>query len=161
MDQKFRNRVANFLAQKNIAFAGYSSEGAEVANGLYKKFKENGYNAIAVNPKYKEVKNVPCYPNLKSIPEKVDAVMISTPPQATIDVVKECIDLGIKYVWIHKSIGSGSFNAEAVELAEKSGLEIIPMACPMMFLKPDPFHACFRFILNVRGKLKINNFQKN
>ena len=161
MDSKFRQRVENFLAQKNIAFAGFSSEGAEVANGLYKKFKENGYHTIAINPKFEEVKSVPCYPNLKSVPEKVDAVMISTPPQATFDVVKECIELGIKHVWIHKSIGNGSFNAEAVELAEKSGLEIIPMACPMMFLKPDPFHACFRFILNIRGKLKIKDFQKN
>jgi len=161
MDAKFKQRVDNFLAQKNIAFAGYSSEGAEVANGIYKKFKENGYNAIAINPKFEEVKKVQCFPDLKSVTEKVDAVMVCTPPKATLDIIQECIELGIKHVWIHKSIGNGSYNEEAVQLAEKNGIEIIPMACPMMFLKPDPFHACFKFILNIRGKLKIKDEQTN
>ncbi len=161
MDAKFKERVDHFLAQKNIAFAGYSSEGAEVANHLYKKFKTNGYHTIAINPRFEEVKDVPCFPDLKSVTEKVDAVMISTPPNATLDVIKQCIELGIKYVWIHKSIGNGSYNQEAIHLAEKNGIEIIPMACPMMFLKPDPFHACFKFIMNIRGKLKIKDVQKN
>ena len=161
MDAKFKQRVSNFLAQKNIAFAGYSSEGAEVANGLYKKFKENGYNSIAINPKFLEVKDVPCFADLKSVPDKVDAVMISTPPVATMGIIQQCIELGIKHVWIHKSFGNGSYNEEAVKLAEKSGIEIIPMACPMMLLKPDPFHACFKFILNIRGKLKIKEVQNN
>jgi uncharacterized protein len=157
MDQKFKQRVNNFLAQKNIAFAGYSSGGAAVANGLYDKFKNNGYQVFAINPKFEEVDNVPCYPDLKSVPEKIDAVMISTAPEATLDVVKQCIDLGIKYVWVHKSFGNGSHNQQALDLAEENGLEIIPQACPMMFLKPDPFHWCFRLIMNWKGQLKIEN----
>jgi len=161
METKFKQRVDHFLAQKNIAIAGYSSEGAEVANHLYKKFKTNGYHAIAINPKFEEVIDVPCFPDLKSVTEKVDAVMICTPPKATLDVMKQCIELGIKHVWIHKSMGNGSYNDEAIQLAEKNGIEIIPMACLMMFLKPDPFHACFKFILNIRGKLKIKEAQKN
>lgn len=156
MDSKFKERVNNFLAQKKIAFAGYSSLGAAVANGLYDKFKKNGYTVYAVNLKYHEVKDIVCYPDLKSIPEKVDAVMISTPPKATLDIIKQCIESGIKYVWIHQSFGAGSYNQEAVDLAEKNGIEIIPNACPMMFLKPDPFHFCFRIIMNMKGKLKIN-----
>ena len=157
MDKTFKQRVDNFLAQKKIAFAGYSSLGAAVANGLYDKFKNNGYTTYAVNPKYQDVKGVDCFPDLKSIPEKVDAVMISTPPEASLNIVKECIELGIKHVWVHKSFGEGSFNQEAVDLAEKNGIEIIPQACPMMFLKPDPFHFCFRFIMNMKGRLKIKN----
>jgi len=161
MDAKFKQRVKSFLDQKNIAFAGYSSEGAEVANHLYEKFKKNGYNVFAVNIKAEEVKDVPCYPDLKSIPEKIDAVMISTPPEGTLDVMKQCIEMSVKHVWIHKSMGEGSFNKEAITLAEENGIEVIPLACPMMFLKPDPFHACFKFIMNISGKLKIRDVQKN
>ena len=161
MDAKFKQRVNNFLAKKNIAFAGYSSEGAEVANHLYEKFENNGYKVFAVNKKAEEVKDVPCYPDLKSIPEPIDAVMISTPPKGTLEVMQQCIDMGIRHVWIHKSMGEGSFNKEAIELAEANGLEVIPLACPMMFLKPDPFHACFKFIMNITGKLKIKDIQKN
>jgi predicted CoA-binding protein len=157
MDSKFKQRLTNFLAQKNIAIAGYARRRPEVANGLYDKFKQNGYSVFAVNPKYTEVKDVECFPDLKSIPAIIGAVMISTPPEATLDIVKQCIELGIKHVWIHKSFGDGSYNQEAVDLAEKNGLEIIPFACPMMFLKPDPFHFCFRLIMNLRGKLKIKD----
>ena len=77
MDPKFKQRVDAFLAQKNIAIAGYSSQKGQVANGLYDKFKKNGYQTFAVNPKFQEIKDVTCYPDLKSIPEKPDAVMIS------------------------------------------------------------------------------------
>jgi uncharacterized protein len=155
MNQKFKQRVNHFLSQKNIAIAGYSCSGAAVANGLYDKFKKNGYRVFAVNIKHLEVKDVDCYADLKSIPEKIDALMIATGPEATMNLIKQCIEMGIQYVWIHKSFGNGSYNQEAVDMAEKNGLEIIPQACPMMFLKPDPFHFCFKLIMNIKGKLKI------
>ncbi len=161
MDAKFKQRVDNFLAKKNIAFAGYSSEGAEVGNHLYEKFEKNGYKVFAVNTKAEDVKDVPCYPNIKLIPEQIEAVMICTPPEGTMDVMKQCIEMGIKHVWIHKSMGDGSYNKEAVKLAEENGIEIIPLACPMMFLKPDGFHSVFKFIMNITGKLKIREEQKN
>jgi hypothetical protein len=28
----------------------------------------------------------------------------------------------------------------------------------MMFLKPDPFHFCFKWIMNWRGKLRIDHW---
>jgi predicted CoA-binding protein len=157
MDPIFKQRVDNFLSLKNIAIAGYSSQKGQVANGLYDKFRKYGYKTYAINPKYQEIKDVDCFADLKSVPEKIDALMIATPPESSLELVKQCIELGIKHVWIHKSIDNGSYDKEAVELAEKSGIEIIPMACPMMFLKPDPFHFCFKWILDWRGKLKIQN----
>jgi predicted CoA-binding protein len=157
MDPIFKQRVENFLSAKNIAVAGYSSQKGQVANGLYDKFRKCGYKTFAINPKYHKINDLDCFADLKSVPEKIDAVMIATPPQASLELIKECIELGIKHVWIHKSGDNGSYDKEAVELAEKSGIEIIPMACPMMFLKPDPFHFCFKWILDWRGKLKIQN----
>jgi len=118
---------------------------------------ENGFEVYAVNPKADMIEDVSCYKKLSDIPSKVDAVMISTPPDATLEIVRECIDMGIKHVWIHSSIGKGSYNREAVALAEKNGLEIIPRACPMMFLKPDGFHACFKWFMQIGGKLRAGN----
>ncbi len=161
MDAKFKLRVNNFLAKKNIAIVGYSSEGAEVANHLYEKFEKNGYKVFAVNKKANEVKDVPCFPDLKSVPETVEAVMISTPPKGTLEIMQQCIEMGIKHVWIHKSMGQGSFNKEAIQLAEENGIEVVPMACPMMFLNPDGFHSVFKFFMNISGKLKIKEMQKN
>ena len=60
-----------------------------------------------------EVEGVPCYPNLKAIPGGVTAVVVFTPPQATEGVVRECVELGIKHVWLHCSFGAGSASAAA------------------------------------------------
>jgi predicted CoA-binding protein len=157
MNPIFRKRVDHFLSKKNVAIAGYSTDKNQVANHLYKKFKENGYSVFAINPKAIEINDVPCYASLKDIPEQVEATFISTPPSATKGVIQECIDLGIKNVWIHSSMGKGSYDQEAIDLAEKNGIEIIPRGCPMMFIKPDGFHACFKWFMNLQGKLKINN----
>jgi hypothetical protein len=155
MDKKFKDRVEHFLAQKRIAIAGFSSDQKQVANHLYKKFEDNGYEVVGVNPKAEKITEITCYPDLKSIPGKVDAVMISTAPKGTMEVVQECIELNIKHVWIHCSFGEGSYNQEAIELAEKNRLEIIPRGCPNMFLKADGFHACVKWFMNLQGRLKV------
>jgi predicted CoA-binding protein len=97
MDSTFKTRIENFLASETIAVAGYSTDKNQVANNLYEKFKKNGYKVIGVNPKADQITDIKCYPDLHSIPEKPDAVMISTPPEGTFQVIRECIDIGITF----------------------------------------------------------------
>lgn len=155
MNTTFKERLDHFLAQKTIAVAGYSTDPNQVANNLYKKFEANGYKVYGVNPKADEITDIDCYPNLASIPEKPEAVMISTPPTGAREVIDECIELGIKHAWIHCSFGQGSYDEEAIKKAEANGIEIIPRGCPNMFLKPDGFHACVRWFMNLQGRLNI------
>ena len=158
MDSTFKTRIENFLASKSIAVAGYSTDKNQVANNLYEKFKKNGYIVFGVNPKAHEITDIICFPDLHSMPEKPDAVMISTSPEGTLQVIRECIDLGIKKAWIHCSFGVGSYNEKAVELAEKNGIEIIPRGCPNMFLEADGFHQCIKWFMNLQGRLKVNEY---
>ena len=155
MNKEYKDRIEHFLEQKHIAVAGYSTDKRQVANILYKKFQDNGYQVSGINPKADQIEDITCFPNLKAVPEKIDAVMISTHPNATLEVVKECIELGINHVWIHSSFGKGSYNEDAFRLADENNMEIIPNACPMMFLKPDGAHRCFRWFMNISGKLKV------
>jgi predicted CoA-binding protein len=156
MNPAFQKSVDTFLSNKKVAVAGFSSLGNQPANIIYDKFKTNGYQVFAVNPKHESVQKVECYPSLKAIPEKVDAVMICTPPQATLDTVKECAGLGIKNVWLHQSFGEGSYNQEAVDYCKEQGINCVYSACPMMFIKPDFAHLCMRGILSLSGRFKKN-----
>lgn len=156
MDQIFKARVDHFLEAKTIAVAGYSTDSKQVANNLYEKFKNNKYEVFGVNPKADQITDILCYKDLKSLPNKPDAVMISTSPEGTKKVIEECINLGIKHAWIHCSFGTGSYDEEAVEMAEKNGIEIIPRGCPHMFLEPDGFHKCVKWFMNLQGRLKTN-----
>src|SRR5512133_3879671 len=98
--------VQDFLAQKRIAVVGVSDKRETGCNEAYKRFKANGYQVFAVNPRMTTFDGAPCYPDLKSIPQKPDAVFLLTSPQVTEQVVQQCVDLGIKHVWMHCLMGT-------------------------------------------------------
>ena len=92
---KIDTLVQDFLAQEKIAVVGVSDQRETGCNLAYRKFKETGYTVSAVNPRLTSFEGDPCYPDLKSIPEKPDAVFILTNPKVTEEVVQQCADLGI------------------------------------------------------------------
>jgi predicted CoA-binding protein len=146
--------VSDFLSQKRLAVAGVSRDSDIPANAIYKKLRENGYEVYAVNPRAQEVEGDSCYPDLKSVPAALQGVVVATPPQAAESVVRECVDLHIGRVWMHRSFGAGSVSDAAEALCREAGLAVIPGGCPMMFLEPvDLGHRCFRWFLRAARKL--------
>lgn len=146
--------IQTFLEQKRIAVAGVSRSKNEAANVIFRKLRDGGYQVFAVNPNAEGVEGTHSYEDLAQIPEGVDAVVIATHPKATLDVVQQCIDLGIRHVWMHRSFGQGSFSEEAAALARNNGIQIIPAGCPMMFCEPvDMGHQCMRWFLRLTGSL--------
>ncbi|MGD2216179.1 MAG: CoA-binding protein [Gemmatimonadales bacterium] len=146
--------VQRFLAQKRIAVAGVSRNKSEAANVVYRKLRASGYEVFPVNPNAETVEGDACYPDLKSVPGGVDGVVIATRPAVTEQVVRECADLGVSRVWMHRSFGQGSVSESAVGYCRENGIEVIPGGCPMMFCQPVDFgHRCMRWILSVTGGL--------
>lgn len=142
----------DFLAHSRIAVAGVSRSGDIPANIIYRKLREQGYEVFAVNPNADEVEGDRCYPELATVPTPIDGVVIATPPGAALDLVRACADLGVPRVWFHRLFGTGSVDEEAVALAQKTGLSVIPGACPMMFCEPvDVPHRCLRWVQRVTG----------
>src|SRR5262245_39867007 len=93
--------VQDFLAQEKVAVVGVSDKRETGSNRCYRRFKEAGYAVTAVNPRLATFDGAPCYPDLAAIPEKPDAVFILANPRVTEQVVRQCVDLGIKHVWMH------------------------------------------------------------
>ena len=146
--------VREFLACKRVAVAGVSRSKDEAANFIYRKLRESGYNVCAVNPRAESVEGDLCYPSLAAIPRGVEAVVIATHPDVAASIVRECAELGIRHVWMHRSFGRGSVSQEAVELCREHGIRVIPGGCPMMFLSPvDVGHRCMRWLLRWTGGL--------
>ena len=81
--------VKDFLAQKKIAVVGVSDKRETGCNAGYKRFKEAGYEVYAVNPRITTFDGAPCYPDLKSIPERPDAVFILANPKVTDLIVQQ------------------------------------------------------------------------
>jgi predicted CoA-binding protein len=161
---KVDEMVKSFLGQKRIAVVGVSDRRETGCNLAYKKFKENGYQVYAVNPRVSSYDGEPCYADLKSIPEKPDAVFILANPRVTEQVVNQCVELGVKHVWMHCMMGtkpglaSGmtSVSQSAVELCKAKGIDVIPGACPNQFLKPDFGHVMMRGMWKMFGFMNMN-----
>jgi len=154
----------DFLAQRKIAIVGVSERRDTGCNLNYRKFKEQGYTVFAVNPHLSHYAGEPCYPDLKSIPEKPDAVFLLTNPIVTEQIVRQCVDLGIKYVWMHCLMGTKpgllasatSVSQNAVQICRDNGIAVIPGSCPNQFLKPDFGHALMRGFNRLFGNLSVN-----
>jgi predicted CoA-binding protein len=162
--KKLDNLVQDFLAQKKIAVVGVSDQRDTGCNLAYKKFKENGYEVYAVNPRMTAYEDEVCYPDLKSIPEKVDAVFVLASPKVTEQIVVQCVELGIKHVWMHCMMGTKpglaagmtSVSQSAVELCQASGISVIPGSCPNQFLEPDFGHSMMRGLWRMVGFMHVN-----
>ena len=142
--------VADFLRGKRIAVAGVSRRGTEAANAVFRKLCDSGYEAFPVNPAAPEVEGVRCFPNLQSIPGFVDGVVIATHPRVSIDVVRQCLDAGIRRVWFHRSLGQGSVSEDAVQECQARGVHCIVGSCLLMYCEPvDGAHRCFRWWLRL------------
>jgi predicted CoA-binding protein len=133
--QTIKEAASSFLANKRIAVTGVSSRDPKShgSNVVYKRLRDRGYEVFAVNPNADTVEGDECYHDLKSIPGGVDAVVIGTRPEIADDTMRECAELGINQVWMHRGPGAGSVSATATEYGREHRITVIDGGCPCMF----------------------------
>ena len=153
--QRIKDAATEFLAGRRVAVTGVSREGKEHgANVVYKRLRERGYEVFAVNPNADEVEGDRCYDDLRSIPGSLDGVVIATKPERAEATMRECAELGIKHVWMHRGPGPGSVSPAAAEYGRKHGITVIDGGCPCMFgATADRGHKVMRTILTLTGNV--------
>jgi predicted CoA-binding protein len=147
--------VDDFLAQKRIGVVGVSRDGQSPANAIYKKLKNEGHQVYAINPNAETLEGDKAYANVKSTPEKLDSVVVVTPPDVSKKIMEECAEAGISRVWLHGSFAHGSsVTDEAVQFGRDHNVKVIAGACPMMYgPTADIFHKGMCWWMKVTGKL--------
>ena len=145
--------VEQFLSQRRIAVTGVSRTPKDHgANVVCRRLRDRGYEVFAVNPHADAVEGDACYPDLRAIPGGVDAVVIGTRPEHALETVKECVDLSIDHVWMHRGPGAGSVSADATDLGRQHGMQVIDGGCPCMYPPTsDPGHRVMRTVLTLTG----------
>jgi predicted CoA-binding protein len=147
--------VDDFLAKKRIAVCGLSRTKDSGAGAIYLKLRDHGYQVFPVHPTAEALHGDQCYPNLGAIPDGVDAVFIMNSPDVTEKIVEEAVRLGIKRVWMHNNVlMPSSVSQAAVARCREANIDVISVGCPMMFLEPDFFHSCMRWILRATRRMK-------
>ncbi len=150
-----KDAASEFLRQRRVAVTGVSRTAENHgSNVVYKRLRERGYQVFAVNPNADEVEGDPAYHDLGSIPGGVDAVVIGTRPEIANETMRECAELGIKQVWMHRGPGVGSVSKTATEYGRGRGIRVIDGGCPCMFdPTADLGHRAMRFVFTLTGNV--------
>jgi len=148
-----KDAATDFLSCKRIAVTGVSrTPENHGSNVVYKRLRERGYEVFAVNPNADEVEGDRSYHDLSSIPGGVDAVVIGTRPDAADATMRECAELGIHRVWMHRSFGTGSVSEAATTYGREHGVTVIDGGCPCMFdPTADAGHKLMRYVFTLKG----------
>jgi uncharacterized protein len=152
---RIKDAASDFLAHNRVAVTGVSrTPGNHGSNVVYKRLRERGYQVFAVNPNANDVEGDPAYRDLHSIPDGVEAVVIGTRPERAEETMRECAELGIKHVWMHRGPGGGSVPQAATAYGRERGISVIDGGCPCMFgVTADPGHRVMRVLFTMTGNV--------
>ena len=110
---------------RTIAVVGASPNPERASYRIASYLIEHGYHVIPVNPNVQEVLGKTSYPDLSSIPEKVEVIDIFRHSEAVMPIVDEAIKIGAKAVWMQE----GVINEEAASKARDAGLLVVMDKC--------------------------------
>ena len=108
-----------------IAVVGLSGNWYRPSYFAAKYMQEHGYKIIPVNPNYTEVLGEKCYPDVASIPERIDVVDCFRKPDEMPPLAREAVAKGAKVLWMQLGIR----NDEAAKIANAAGLDVVQNRC--------------------------------
>ncbi len=113
---------------KTVAVVGLSPRPSRAGYYVPAYLQEAGYRIIPVNPHLKQALGEKAYPDLLSVPEPVDLVLVFRRSEEALPVVEQAIQIRAKVVWMQV----GVVNEPAAAKAEAAGLEVVMDACIMI-----------------------------
>jgi predicted CoA-binding protein len=111
-----------------IAVVGATDSPWKYGRRIYCDLKSKGFRVRAVNPNRETVDGDPAYPDLASVPGRIDIVDLVVPPDVGHQIVADMAELGLAHVWFQPGAESTSLIAKA----EAAGLDVIHHQCIMV-----------------------------
>lgn len=80
------------LRPQSIAILGASEDFAKINGRPLRYLLDTGYpgRIFPVNPKYRQLAGLPCFPSVGAIPEPVDLAVVALPAAAVLDALAQC-----------------------------------------------------------------------
>src|SRR5579872_2318373 len=110
---------------KTIAIVGLSPRSERPSHFVGSYLNSEGYRVIPVNPAAKEIFGQKAYPDLLSIPDRVDVVDVFRQPEECVEIARQAVKIGARALWLQLRV----VNFEAARIAEEGGLDVIMDRC--------------------------------
>lgn len=123
------------FAPQSIALIGATDRAGSVGRSLLENLSVFPGQLWLVNSHHAEVMGRACFPALANIPESIDLAVIATPAETIPDLIRQCVDKGVKAAVIisagFKETGTAGVELERRIRAEamRNGLRIIGPNC--------------------------------
>jgi acyl-CoA synthetase (NDP forming) len=152
--------LKGFFIPRSIAIFGASSDLNSISGKPLRYLQEHGYkgNVYPINPKYQEVAGLKCYPDLVSLPETPDLLLVAVSYKRIFMVIEQCIEKGVKNIVVFSSgfaeVGGEGVELQirVVELCREHGIRMLGPNCQGIVSLHDNVTAAFS------GSLEINPF---
>ena len=118
-------RCAMLKRVKTIAVVGLSPNPSRPSYGVAQAMQGYGYTIVPVHPVAREVLGARAYPRLELIPLPIDLVNVFRRAEHVDGIVDECIELGVKNIWIQEGI----VNEPAALKAVNAGIMVVMDRC--------------------------------
>ena len=120
------NQLRRILKEsRRIAVVGLSANPMRPSYFAAKYLKDHGYEIVPVNPNYQEILGEKCYPDLLSVPGKIDVVDLFQKAEQVPAFVDQAVAVGANVVWMQLGI----VNEAAAKTAREAGLEVVMDRC--------------------------------
>jgi len=147
--------LSPLLNPESVAIIGVSQSASRIGGRLFKYLSKHGYrgNLALVNPKYKELNGVKCYPKISDVPAPIDCALIAVPEKFVLSVLSECADSHVKAAVVFSSgfaeMGSSGKKAQEriKELARTKNMRICGPNCIGIVNFNQSIALCFSQLL--------------
>jgi len=137
-----------FWENDSFAVVGHTAK-KNFPHLTYRGLKSAGKTVFPVDPSVKEIEGDRAFPDLQSLPAKVEALVLEVPKDETRDWIARAAAAGIKDVWIHMHRET----PEALALAKENGMNVRSGTCAVMYLTPQlTYHSIHKWIMKLAGK---------
>lgn len=149
MNRDYLHLIDEFLGLKRIALVGASRSTRSMSRALMNELVRRGYDVIPVNPNTEDLDGCRYVQSVAEIDPPPDGALIMRARERTADAVRECLDAGVRRIWLHR----GCETPHAIDLIREAGATAIPGECMFMYL-PDAslIHRIHRAINQFTGR---------
>ena len=153
--------LKDFFSPKSVAVVGASREKGKVGHEILWNLIQDGFEGqiFPVNKKTDQIEGRRCYPDLRSIGETPDLVVIVVPSKVVPAVMEECLAIGVKSVIVitsgFKEVGEEGKNLEqtVLQIARRGDIRMLGPNCLGLMVPALKLNASFGGRLPAAGSV--------
>ena len=141
----------SFFNPKSVAIVGASQQKGKVGYEILKNMIDAGFEGkiFPINPKAQSIEGLKCHPDVESIGETPDLVIIIIPAKIVPAIMQQCAKIGVKSVIIitagFKEVGEEGRELEKKisQIAKQAGMRLIGPNCLGLIVPENKLNASF------------------